>query len=765
MDKEKLTDIVKDFQNGNNEAFSKLYEEYYSVVYNIAKSVTKDEHLACDITQETFIEVFSTIKNLKEPSAFASWLKTIAYHQCTRHYKKKTVKHETHLDAEALTIFEQIQDEDKDFIPGNTLEQKELHKIISDILLQLPEEQRAAIRMYYYDGLSVKEIAEIQEVPEGTVTSRLNYARKAIKKAIEEYEKKNKTKLLAIPFIPFVCRFFEESETAAVPHAYSVQIAQSVSQATGASLSLHTGVFIGIAGKISALPLVAKIVAPCLLTLCLSVPIILNVTKKPATEPTTEAVNNIITSVSLSDNTTQTETDISTTDEESSSDSPSTTEEEKKTSSQTKVKADGKTYTSTLSHYTDNSGSSTYESGTWTNSNVFLDFTVTGGDDVELYYKASTDKAFKKYTQIIEVSEEGIKEYQFKSTTSKGKQIALHTVTVKIDKTLPELSYETNSKYSPNSIASGTASVYALNGSASISRLNSLEQLIEFENTYGSCNYSNLTGQCERDAVVQILRAKSWISSNNFNIDIFSSDALCGINNVTYSYNGKSFSSKKAEINAADFPDGVYDLTITATDLAGNQTSQTIPVKKDTVTPSTKITSSYSDGTYVNNTVSLKGTSTSGNTSPIWYTISNEPIISSYSGTTNAAYVNYDVLYSPSEYYTANGLETVYVTAYSESGICGDTQKINVLVDKESPYINITKKTETQIQAALGDDFSPIDSAYYTLNGKKTTLSVDTDTNSCSVKITLPTGENSVQIFVKDKAGNAKKYTTTITTP
>ena len=54
---------------------------------------------------------------------------------------------------------------------------------------ELPEEQRSALLLRYFDEISVKEIAEIQGVTEGTVKSRLNYGRKAVKEAVEGYEK------------------------------------------------------------------------------------------------------------------------------------------------------------------------------------------------------------------------------------------------------------------------------------------------------------------------------------------------------------------------------------------------------------------------------------------------------------------------------------------------------------------------------------------------------------------------------------------------
>ena len=74
---------------------------------------------------------------------------------------------------------------------------------MQDILSALPEEQRLCILMYYYEELSVGEIAEALECSTGTVKSRLNYARKFIKIKVEELEKQG-TKLYGIAPIPFI---------------------------------------------------------------------------------------------------------------------------------------------------------------------------------------------------------------------------------------------------------------------------------------------------------------------------------------------------------------------------------------------------------------------------------------------------------------------------------------------------------------------------------------------------------------------------------
>ena len=89
MEKEKLVQTVKLAQKGDSDALNELFNAFYNDVYYFALKNVKDEDLACDITQETFVEIIDTLGKLKEPAAFITWMKQITYHQCTRYFKKK----------------------------------------------------------------------------------------------------------------------------------------------------------------------------------------------------------------------------------------------------------------------------------------------------------------------------------------------------------------------------------------------------------------------------------------------------------------------------------------------------------------------------------------------------------------------------------------------------------------------------------------------------------------------------------------------------
>lgn len=273
MEKEKLVSLVTAAQNGDNDAMNELFNAFYNDFYYFALKTVKDDELALDITQEAFVEIINTFGNLKEPAAFVTWAKQITYHQCTRYFKKKkdVLVDE---DEDGNTIFDTLKEEKAEFIPDEALDKADFKQTILAILDELSEEQRSATMMYYFDEMSVKQIAEIQGVSEGTVKSRLNYARKSIKNSVEEYEKKHNIKLHAIPFFPFFKWIFEGTFDGGMPVASAELVAEGVTTATGTAITVSattgttaavatttTATAVGIGAKIAAMPLVTKIIA------------------------------------------------------------------------------------------------------------------------------------------------------------------------------------------------------------------------------------------------------------------------------------------------------------------------------------------------------------------------------------------------------------------------------------------------------------------------------------------------------------------------
>jgi RNA polymerase sigma factor (sigma-70 family) len=270
VDSRELKEVVLRAQKGDSTAIEKLYTEFYESVFYFAKKTLRDDELACDITQETFMELIRTIDKLEAPEAFASWIRQITYHQCTRYFKKKkdVLVDE---DEDGNSVFDNLEDEDTP-VPEEVCENEEFRSTILSIVDTLSEEQRSAVLLYYYDELPISKIAEMQGVSEGTVKSRLNYARKAIRSGVEQYEKKTGTKLHAIPFLPLIRIFFgapeamAASQSAAIGGAVSAAASAAATTAAiaGASGSAATAAAVRITAKLAAIPFGAKIAAAVL---------------------------------------------------------------------------------------------------------------------------------------------------------------------------------------------------------------------------------------------------------------------------------------------------------------------------------------------------------------------------------------------------------------------------------------------------------------------------------------------------------------------
>lgn len=254
MEIDKITSLVCAVQQGDRKAADDLYTETHQGLYYYISKTVNDPELAKDLLQETFMEIYLTIGNLKEPAAFLKWSRQIAYHKCTA-YNRKTRDITVDENEDGLSIFDTIEEDRTEFIPDEALDKADLKQTIQDMLAELPMEQRSAIMLRYFDEISVKDIAEIQGVSEGTVKSRLNYGRKALQKSVEDYEKKNGVKLHCVGVIPLLLWLFANEASTASATVTTAASAAAPVVAEGVKAGAKT------AGKFAVKKLIAGITA------------------------------------------------------------------------------------------------------------------------------------------------------------------------------------------------------------------------------------------------------------------------------------------------------------------------------------------------------------------------------------------------------------------------------------------------------------------------------------------------------------------------
>lgn len=261
MENEKLISLVQAVQQGNEQAFTDLYNAIHPSLYYYISKTLNDPVLAEDVLQNTILEIWQTIDQLEEPAAFVAWSRKIAYHRCTAHFRK-TQDLLIEPNEDGHSILDDIEEDRTEFIPDEALDKEELKKTILAMINELPAEQRSAILLRFFDDLSVKEIADIQGVSEGTVKSRLNYGKKAIKKSVENYEKKNGVKLRCAGIVPLLVWLFA-SEAISASAASTASVA-----ASAAAPVVAEGVKEGAkaAGKFAAKKIIAGIAAAAVAT-------------------------------------------------------------------------------------------------------------------------------------------------------------------------------------------------------------------------------------------------------------------------------------------------------------------------------------------------------------------------------------------------------------------------------------------------------------------------------------------------------------------
>lgn len=201
-------------QNDQN-AIGELYQWAYNGVYRTVKTMIKDDDIALDITQDTFLKAFASLDGLHEPEKFQSWINQIAANKARDYLKKKRPALFTEMENEDGEMAEFV-DDCIDHLPEEVLDREETARLLKEILDTLPEEQRAVLFMMHYEQMSVKEIAQALDCSENTVKSRLNYGRKKVKAAVEDLEKKG-TKLYSLAPMPFLLWLLRMAKAQNIP--------------------------------------------------------------------------------------------------------------------------------------------------------------------------------------------------------------------------------------------------------------------------------------------------------------------------------------------------------------------------------------------------------------------------------------------------------------------------------------------------------------------------------------------------------------------
>lgn len=177
--------LVRKCLNGDLRAFDELVHRHRERVYGLAFHLLGDSDLAEDLAQEAFLRAFERLA-LFDPSkgSFSNWLMTLTTRLCFNALKRRKLERqwieesETEFETEVLSELPSLTEEDWD-----TLERR---IFVRRFLSSLPPQQRAALLLRYAEGMSVQEIAQILQVPIGTVKVWLFRGREVLRRKLKE---------------------------------------------------------------------------------------------------------------------------------------------------------------------------------------------------------------------------------------------------------------------------------------------------------------------------------------------------------------------------------------------------------------------------------------------------------------------------------------------------------------------------------------------------------------------------------------------------
>ena len=263
-DKKILAELVKELQQGNGAAFEKIYNLTNGRAFATALSIVKNRDDAEDLLQDAYLTVLDKIDTLEKPEAFQGWFNIIVANKAKK-FLQKSQPLLFQNDEEKALVLDTIIDEEEEYKPGLDVEKEDLRKDVIELINNLSDDQKTVILLYYYNEMSIKEIAQALEINENTVKSRLFQAKKKLSGGIKELEKKDK-KLFGIapgPVIIWALKSTSDSAAASFAgSAASAGVLNAVTAASGAGTSAAVGTAAGgIAAKFAALSLLQKVIA------------------------------------------------------------------------------------------------------------------------------------------------------------------------------------------------------------------------------------------------------------------------------------------------------------------------------------------------------------------------------------------------------------------------------------------------------------------------------------------------------------------------
>ena len=176
---------IRRCKRGEEEAFAEILTRYRGAIYNLCYRMTRNSEDATDLGQEIFIKVFSLLDRFDESYAFSSWLFRIGTNHCIDHLRRNRFRFLS-LDGGVGADGEEYEFQlpDSGPVPDTVLQRKEALERLEEVIADLPPHYKAITLLRHDQQLSYEEIAEILQLPLGTVKARIHRARNQIQQML-----------------------------------------------------------------------------------------------------------------------------------------------------------------------------------------------------------------------------------------------------------------------------------------------------------------------------------------------------------------------------------------------------------------------------------------------------------------------------------------------------------------------------------------------------------------------------------------------------
>ncbi|MCP4291055.1 MAG: sigma-70 family RNA polymerase sigma factor [bacterium] len=177
---------IRRCKRGDEAAFAEILSRYRGAIYNLCFRMSRNTEDATDLAQEVFIKVFGLLDRFDESYAFSSWLFRIATNHCIDFLRRKRMKFQS-IDGAVGTDGEEyeLQLPDSGPQPDTVLQRKEALSKLEEVIGDLPPHYKAITLLRHDQQMSYEEIAEVLQLPLGTVKARIHRARNMVQQMLK----------------------------------------------------------------------------------------------------------------------------------------------------------------------------------------------------------------------------------------------------------------------------------------------------------------------------------------------------------------------------------------------------------------------------------------------------------------------------------------------------------------------------------------------------------------------------------------------------